>query len=444
MKFRTAGIAALCAAACFFAVTGATAQQRKTVTLEECVQMGLSNSKQLHSSVMAVQAADARVGEVNAARLPSLKFTGGYTRLSDIPPATFALPGMTNGIEISPQVLNNYVMKLTLQQPVFTGFRLENTEEAAEYSVRAAEQTLEGNRLDQALAVTSSYWNLYKAREVKKLLSENVALVRAHLQNVRILAEQGAAQRNDVLKVQVQLSDTEFRLLEAENNARMAMVSLNNLLGLPLATELDLATEIGSPVNDIPALEETMRTALVARPDVAGMEYQVKAGEAGVDAARASWYPQVYVTANYNYNRPNTRLFPMQDEFRDTWDVGVGVSFDVWNWRTTSYQTTQAQAQLAQAQDALGLVRDGIAVEVTQSWLSLQQARERIAVARTGVEQAEESYRTVNESYKLGAALNTDVMDAQTALVQAKTNYTTALVDYEIAWAKLRKARGEK
>lgn len=445
MRFRTAAMTALFAAVSFLAATGgASAQQRRTLTLDESIQLGLGNSRQLHSSTMAVHAADAKVGEINAARLPSLKFAGGYTRLSDVPSTIFSLPGMSTGFELSPQVLNNYALKLTLQQAVFTGFRLENSESAAQYNVQAAESDLAGDRIEQTFAITNGYWTLYKAREVKNLLSENVSLVKAHLQNIRSLAQNGAARQNDVLKVQVQLSDAEFRLLDAENNVRMAMVSLNNLLGLPLSTELDLSTQVGSPVNEIPVLDETMNLALAARPDVSSMEYRIKAGEAGVDAARASWYPQVYVMANYNFNRPNQRIFPTKDEFRDTWDVGVSVSFDVWNWRTTSYQTNQAQAQLAQAQDALGLVRDGIAVEVTQSWISLQQARERISVAKTGVEQAEENYRMINETYKLGDALNTDVMDAQTALLQAKTNYTTALVDYEIAWAKLRRAKGEK
>ncbi len=443
ISFRK-GITVLAAAAMCLTFSTAAAQQRRTLTVEESVRLGLDNSKQIYSSKSAVQAADARVNEIGASRLPSLKFTGGYTRLSDVPATAFSVPGFDQSIELSPSILNNYVMRLTLQQTVFTGFQLENSQKSAEYSVQAAEKEVNAAEINQAYSVKAAYWSLYRAIEVKKLNEENVQQVQAHLQHVKTLTEHGVAQNNDVLRVQVQLSDAQFRRLDAENNVRMAMVNLNNLLGLPLSTELELASQIGSPVDEIPALEESINKSLTTRPDASAMQYRVQAGKAGVDAAKGGWYPQVFLSANYNYNRPNSRIFPTKDEFRDTWDIGVSVSFDVWNWRTTTYKTTQAEAQLAQAEYSLGLIRDGISVEITQSWISLRQARERIAVAKTGVDQAEESMRTINESYKNGAALNTDVLDAQVALLQSKTNYTTALVDYELARVRLRKAVGDE
>lgn len=444
MKVRSTVLIAVAAIASVVGSANVVAQQRLTLTVDESVRMGVNNSKQLHSSRMAVQAADAMVSEVQANRLPSLKFTGGYTRLSDVPSATFSLPGMSSGFEISPQVLDNYVMRLSLQQPLFTGFRLENSAKAAEYSVRAAESNVAATTVEQAFAIKNAYWNLFKVRQVQKLFEENVEQVKAHLQNVQSLAGQGVVQNNEVLKVQVQLSDVEFRLLDVKNSARLALVALNNLLGVPLTTEIELASEVSSPVEAIPELTASIDKALAARPDIAGMEHNVQAGKASVDAAKGGWYPQVMLTANYNYNRPNQRIFPTKDEFKDTWDIGIGVSFDVWNWQTTSYQTTQAEAKLMQAQDGLALMRDGIAVEVTQRWITLQQARERIAVAKAGVEHAEENYRITRESYKQGAALNTDVIDAQTALLQTKTNYTTALVECEIARVSLQKAIGEQ
>lgn len=424
------------------------AQQRLTLTVDESVRMGLQNSKQLHSSRMAVQAADAMVSEVEANGLPSLKFVGAYTRLSDVPAATFSLPfslpGTASSFELSPQVLNNYVLRLSLQQPLFTGFRLQNSAKAAEYSVRAAESHVTATTVEQSFAIKTAYWNLFKVRQVQKLLEENVEQVKAHLQNVKSLAGQGMAHTNDVLKVQVQLSDVEFRLLDVKNNTRLAMVALNNLLGVALTTEIELSSEVSSPVEELPELANSIDKAAAARPDITAMEHNVQAAKASVDAAKGGWYPQVLLTANYNYNRPNQRIFPTKDEFKDTWDIGVGVSFDVWNWQTTSHQTAQAEAKMMQAQDGLALMRDGIAVEVTQKWLTLQQTRERIAVAQVGVEQAEENYRITRESYKQGAALNTDVIDAQTALLQSKTNYITALVDCEIARVGLQKAMGEQ
>ena len=70
------------------------------------------------------------------------------------------------------------------------------------------------------------------------------------------------------------------------------------------------------------------------------------AGE-NIRVAQSGWYPQVALTGNYYYSRPNPRIQPSRDEFAHTWDVGVGASFDVWNWGQTLHQTTEARAQLA-------------------------------------------------------------------------------------------------
>ena len=120
------------------------------------------------------------------------------------------------------------------------------------------------------------------------------------------------------------------------------------------------------------------------------------------------------------------------------------VNFDVWNWGATKYQTKQAQAQVAQVKDALGLLKDGISLEVTQNYLNLRKDKEKIEVAKQSIAEAEESYRITSEKFKRGVALTTDLLDAEVAVLRAKTDHTDALVEYELAEARLLKAIGEK
>jgi outer membrane protein TolC len=173
------------------------------------------------------------------------------------------------------------------------------------------------------------------------------------------------------------------------------------------------------------------------------MEYRVRSGESGVSLAASNWFPQVYLTGNYYFNRPNQRFQPVTDAFKNTWDFGVGMSFDIWNWGTTVHQTDEAKAQLAQAQDGLSQLKDAITLDVTSNFLNLQRAKERIAVAQEGVRQAEENYRITDNKFKQGLSVNTDLLDAEVALLQAKTNYTQALTDYELAEAGLERSIGE-
>jgi len=255
--------------------------------------------------------------------------------------------------------------------------------------------------------------------------------------------KQGLLTKNDLMKVQVQLSDALVRQIDAENGVQLAMYSLNNTLGLPLRTEIVLASTIQVNDRSWNTVDSLIKCALEKRPEVLGMNARVKAGEAGLESARGSWWPQVYLIGNYSYLQPNQRYFPVVDQFKGTWDVSVSLSYDIWNWWETGYQTAEAQAQLAQAQEGLSMVEDGVTLEVTQCFLSIEKAKERKAVSEQGVAQAEENYRIMTGKYKQGLAANSDLRDAEVELLEAKLNLTQSLVNYELAIAQLSKAIGE-
>ena len=425
---------------------------RRRLTIEECIDLGVNASKGLHASGMRVAASEAKAKEANAARLPTLKFGAGYTRLSQVPPFEVSLPILPTKFVVSQNYFNNYLIKIGLQQPLFTGFKLESAADMARFNMKAAEQDMAMDRADLVYDIRAAYWNLYQAREFVKVVDESEAQIQAHLSDVKNMFDQGLMTRNEVLRAEVQLSNVRLARIDAGNAVEMAGVVLNSLLGLPLDTEVALATEISDPAGREDPLAQSSEPAadpesLAAeaqdvRPDVKAMELRIKASEAGVKAAKAGWYPQVFLSGNYYDMRPNSRLLPARDKFYSTWDVSLNISMDLWNWGTTARQTQQARAQLAQTADALGQMKDAVAIEVRQCWLNLRKSREKIAVGRASVAQAEENLRVTTERFKEGVALNADVLDAEVALLQARTNLTQSLVDMELARARLEKARG--
>jgi outer membrane protein len=431
------------ALALLLAIATTNAQQKSRLSIDDVVRVGLENSKTLHASQMNVAMADARASEVNAARLPSLKANAAYTRLSEIAPFAISLPGSPTGVTISPSIPNAYSVRASLVQPLFTGFRLEGASRAADATAEATQQEYGKNRIDLIFDLKSAYWSLYKALEVRKVLDENVEQVQAHLVDAQNLMDQGLATANDVLKIQVQLSNARLAQIDAKNAVWMARVNLNNQMGIRLTTDVELTTTVFHTPDQFDPLEALIERASEKRPDVRGMSSRVEASDAAVTVAQSGWWPQISVQANYLSARPNARIFPSRDQFADTWDIGLNISFELWNWGATAHQTTEAKAQYLQTLDLLGTMKDRIALEVTQNYLSLQQAKEKIEVARQSVGQAEENFRITNDKYKEGLSLTTDLLDADVALTQAKTNYTQALVDYEIAEARLVKSIGE-
>ena len=417
------------------------AQDSRKLTLEESIRIGLENSELIHSSQMKVNYAKARLSEVNTYRLPSLKLNASYTRLSEIDP--FVLNTPFGNFNISPSIVNNYNIKLSLQQPIFTGFKLASSSNIAEYNYEAQKQVYTKDEQKLILDIKSAYWNLFKVIKVKSVVDENVDLIKAHLSDVKNFYENGISTKNDLLKVQVQLAEAQLRQIDADNGVKLARSNLNNVIGLPLSTITEVQSDVTIEDDTVPELDRLIGQAIENRPELKEMDFRLKAGESGVTLAESNWYPQVYLAGNYNYARPNQRIFPLEDKFNGTWDVSVGLSWDIWNWLSTSDQTEQAEAQLEQVKDGYKSMKDGITLEVTQNYLNVLKAKERILASSQSVHQAEENYRVTNETFKNGLALNSDLLDAEFALLQAKTNYIQSLADYEMAKASLEKSIGK-
>jgi outer membrane protein len=423
--------------------TIAAAQETLQLSVDDAVRLSFDKSKALHASLMKSQIADAKAGEATTMMLPSVKLNGGYTRLSNIPAAQVSLPFLSAPVTLSPSIVDNYSARLSVQQPIFTGYRIRGNADIADFTAQATQKEYDRDKRDLALGVKSTYWNLKKALEVQRVVDENVEQVKAHLKDVQSYLKQGLTTNNEVLKVQVQLSDVQLRQIDARNNVQLATISLNNVIGLPLDTRIQLTTDLVHAHRVFEALPELIRIAQSRRPELHSMQYRVQAGDAAVSIAQSGWWPQVYLVGNYVSARPNQRIFPSQDVFKDTWDVGVAVSLDIWNWGATLRQTDQAKAQLEQARDGLGQLQDAITLEVTRDFLNLHRGEERILVAEQGVKQAEENYRVTSGKFKQGLALNSDLLDAEVALLQAKMNYTQAVADYELAEASLQRSVGE-
>ncbi len=424
----------------------ATAQQAIDLSIDQALQIGFDKSKGLHASLMQVQYADAKSSETSTLLLPSVKFGGAYTRLSSVPAFEVDLPlppPAPSHFVLSPSILDNYNLRVSVQQPLFTGWKVRSAVDAADFTAQAVQKDYEEDKRDLVYNIRNAYWNLSKALELQKVVDENVEQIRAHVKDAQSWQAQGLVTNNDVLKVQVQLSEAQLRQIDAKNAVQLARIVLNNTIGIPLQTMVNLTSTLDHAPKDFAPLDELVRQALEKRADVNSMKYKVKAGESGVSMATSNWFPQVYLTGNYYFNRPNQRIQPVVDQFKNTWDLGVGMSFDIWNWGTTVHQTDEAKAQLAQAQDGLAQLQDGVTLDVTSNYLNLQRTRERIGVAREGVQQAEENYRITSTKFKQGLSVNTDLLDAEVALLQAKTNYTQALTDFELAEASLERSVGE-
>ena len=425
-----------------FSASQCISQQK--LTIQQSLEIAFKNSKDIKISNSKVIGSSAKVDQMQSQYYPSLKLTANYTRLSDVPAFEVHLPFSSSPITISDVILNNYTVKLSLQQPVFTGFRLSSLKDAAEFYNKASIEEVNMTKNEVAYSVYSAYLNLYKAERIKILLQVSLKSAGQHITDTKNFMDNGLATKNDLLKFEVMESNIKLSLIEADNNIELARSVYNKSMGLPLSENTEIEKIKIVPEVFSEDLNSLVKEALDNRSEIKSVKYTLDAGRENIRASRSSYFPSVYLSGNYTYANPNQRYQPPLEQFKGTWDVGITLSWDIWNWGGTSSQVVQAEQNLYQSQTKLDQLKENIELEVNRNYLALKYAKEKLDVTQKTIEQADENLRTFKDKYEVQLATSTDIIDAENSLLQAKTNYTNALIDYKLAEVNLEKSVGRK
>jgi outer membrane protein TolC len=331
-----------------------------------------------------------------------------------------------------------------MQQPLFTGFRLLSLKSASEKFRDAFAADYDKDANEEAFNIINAYWNYFKAQKLKDYLDENLKQVEAHLTDTKNFLANDLVTKNDLLKLDVQYASLKLKQIEAENSLNTSRALFNKVLGLPISDQTEIESRDPKLENTVYNYDSLLTSALQSRFELLALDYRVQAGSENVNAAASGWYPSIFLFSDYYYNRPNQRIMPTLDRFKDTWDAGVTLSWDIWNWGYNSSQVEQARQNLNQLNTNKELLKENIEVEVYNNFMALNAARNKIEVAKTGLAQADENYRGINEKYNVQYATSTDLIDAETSRLQSQTDLINSLVDYETALARLLKSVGKK
>jgi len=445
-----------CAVSCVamvLAVAGATglaSQAVRVLGLAECTALALAHDPGLRVNELESAAANARLRELRGQYVPSVSVQAGYSRLSDVTPGSLSiqtpLGPATAAFPASPP--NSTAVKLSLQQPLFTGLRIASSIRQADAARASTGSDVQRSRSEVRYAVADAYWQLGKAAALERSAAEILGQLERKLSDAKTLHDQGVATQNDVVQAGMRLEDARIDSGRAASAREMARLRLAQLIGVPLGEPLDTLDEAAAAVPD-PAptfghgLEELVARALAARPELAGARSRVLAQDAAVDVARAGRFPTLFVTGDYLFADPNPRVFPQSDQFTGTWSVGIMASFDIGRYPQVSAQEDQARSRAAQAREALRGQSDAITAEVIRAAILLNTALASYESLKKETSQAEENARYVDERFRLGVVLESAQQDAQSLLTRARLRERTGSIDCRIAKAGLDRAVGE-
>ena len=372
--------------------------------------------------------------QIKAAALPSVSLNSSYSQhdeaLNDPASSRYQSWGIS----------------LDVRQSLYAGGGTKAALDAQRLSRQAALFDLKATINTALLEVRTRFYDVLLAREQITVQEQNVKLLKEQLQTVKNRFDAGTVSNFEVLRAEVELANAQPELIRARNRQRTSIDALRHAVGYSNVTRENLRKipEFLGTLDFTPVsydLQKALDDARANRPDLLRLEKLALARESGVRIQQAGYLPTLDLVGGYGLNKLNT-----SNRFGDSldgWIVGVQSSWAIFDGRSTAGKVAQARSQLNQARLTFNEQVLSVEVEVRSALSLLQEATELAEAAQKVVTQAEESLRLANARYNAGTATQLDVLQAQVALTQSRTNQLAANYSYNVAVASVRKAIGQ-
>ena len=433
MVYAAAGVIWMAAA------THSFAQNARTITLEEAIEMSLKNSKQLKLSQTNVDLAGLSIRQIKENQLPSLSISGSYLRVNT---PNIDLKIKQNGNDstgggAAPAVHQAMYGMASASLPIFSGFRFKYGLESAHYLEQAAKLDVENDRDAIIQNTVAAYSNLYKAKKSLDLVSENLLRERERVAEFTNREKNGMLARNDLMKAKLQESNVELALLNAENDLKITTINMDLMLGLPENTSVLADSASFIQLKEEGSVDQWEQSALAHRKDFAANGIRQKAAVTDIKVAKADFYPSIALTAGYvALNIPGVAMIP------NAVNAGIGVKYDIASLWKSGAKIEQAKTRVYQLKTNEEMLLDRIHLEVNTAYFNYVLSKRKIDVYAKAVEQASENYRITKNKYDNSLVTTTDLLDADVAQVQSQINYEAAKADAIVAYKKLEQTAG--
>lgn len=418
---------------------GTTKLPADTYTLAAVIEYALKNNPRIRISAKDIETETYGIDAARAERMPRIDFGSGATRYrypTPLTPLVISKPS-DFGVDIPDFERNIYDAGGSFRLPIFRGGRLYRAVRVAEMRKALAQDNYVTTKQDLAYNLASVFFKIAELEQLLRAHEASVQALEAHKRDVGIMLKAGSVAYVDLLKTDVELSHAIERRLVVKNNLESAYELLKTLMGMDNTNKtIVIAHEKTSP-GVYPALDESLSRALAQRSEYKAVTKKKTIFEERVKIAQAKRFPDIYAGGEYTGKAGDSL------SFKENWYGGLRLSVPVFDGGLISAEVNKERAELQKVQEEERALKLAISKEVRDAYLNIVNADERIGVTEKAIDSARETMRVERLKYETGTGTTTDVIDAQTALLRAETDYCQALFDRETALAYLKRALGE-
>ena len=418
-------------------VTGTLVYSQQTVTLKQAIEFALQNKADALKAKLDITNADAKIIEAKAGALPKVTGNANITYNPIIQEVSLAGQTFKMG-QPWVAVAGVHLQQALFNQQVFIGLKAaKSTKEFYQLNANLTEEQI-------IERVSNAYFQVFTAQEQKNTLESSYSSTEKVRNVIKSLYDNGLSKKIDLDRTNVNLTNIETNIKQSNNGITQAENALKFYMGMPIETKIQLVQEDMAVTPHL--LDETVNTdertevkVLLKNKEL--LEYQKK-------ATVANYYPTVNLTANYNWQGLGEK-FPLTNGsskgvmWSDYSAIGLGINIPIFNGFATKAKVQQNQIDIDKLEIDIKDTKLGLDQAYQNAKAQIENSLATLESQKANVKLAEDVLADTKSNYQYGLATLTDLIDAENSLVQAKNNYTRAILDYKIAEVQYYKSKGE-
>lgn len=414
----------------------AATQPRLLLSVDSLLQLGMAQNVQLRILRQQEEMARSRAKTARTAKLPEVQvgLKGGYLGQPIVFREGLSHPTRPQ----SPHWLQNY--EIDFSQPIYQGGRIRYSIEKADIEQKIAElQTLQ-NEADIKLALLEQYMQLFSLYKQQTVLARNIEESTKRLENIKSKKRQGLITNNDVLRSELQLTNDRLALQEVDNSLTLMSQQLDILLGLDEQTLIVPDTTLLRQINPTSDYADYLQKAYRDDWTMRRLRQETQLALNNQRLVKAEFLPQLSLYAGNTLARPITRT--MADYYNNSWNIGLTLSYPLSSLYKNRHKLEEARLNIDASQQQEELRKQLLRMEIRTALIRHQEAQDRVKALELSVRQARENYRIMRNRYFGQLSILTDLLDANSVLLDAELQLTTARARVIYTYYELQKACG--
>lgn len=415
--------------AAFIAVVTSIAAQHP-YTLKECIDIALENNRNVRQQELTRQQREISYSQARADLLPNLNASAGQSFVF----------GRSIGLDNTYQNTNSSQTSFSIGGNItlFDGLKMKHNIDARRADLRASEADLEKIQDDIVMSVSTAFLQALLNKELLQISVSQLETTRANLQRSEALVANGKLAQGELYQLEAQLSKEELSRVQADNNYKLALLDLVQIMELEDFGNFTIAAPTAeSLINETPLISSktVFESALANRPEIRGMQYRLESSEKELLMAKSQYYPTLTFGVNMGtgyYRMGGRDNDPFRSQIRNNISNSLGFSLSIPIFNRFQIRNSVHSAELAIANTRLEMDKTKIELrkQIEQAYHNATGARSRWEAAQKSINANREAYRFAEEKYNNGKANAYELFIAKSNLAQALGEEAQAKYEY--------------